>query len=68
MAIDAKLGLVVGLGVVLAVAVTYYPKSGPRRGTGTAVPPRAAAARVGDIPGVPAIPSANDAEARLDSQ
>jgi hypothetical protein len=24
---DAKLGLVIGLGLVLAVAVTYYPKN-----------------------------------------
>jgi hypothetical protein len=24
---DAKLGLVIGLGIVLAVAITYYPKN-----------------------------------------
>ncbi len=31
---DTKLGLVVGLGVVLAVAVTYFPREGGR-GAGT---------------------------------
>jgi hypothetical protein len=40
---DAKLGLVIGLGVVLAVAVTYYPKN-----SANAKPPSSA---------VPAIPS-----------
>jgi hypothetical protein len=40
---DAKLGLVLGLGVVLAVAVTYYPKN-----AANAKPPSSA---------VPAIPS-----------
>src|SRR5262245_28729437 len=30
MTTDTKLGLVVGLGVVLTVAVTYYPKAGSR--------------------------------------
>lgn len=30
---DVKLGLVLGLGVVLAVAVTYYAKEVPTAGT-----------------------------------
>ena len=69
MAMDAKLGLVVGLGVVLTVAVTYYPKTGPRRGgTGTVVPPRPAEARAGDIPAPPVNPAANGASTRLDPQ
>ena len=68
MAMDAKLGLVVGLGVVMTVAVTYYPKTGPRRGTGTVVPPRPAAARAGDVPVPPVNPAANGASTRLDPQ
>jgi hypothetical protein len=68
MAIDAKLGMVVGLGLVLTVAVTYYPKTGPRRGTGTVVPPRPAEARAGDVPAPPVHPSANGASTRLDPQ
>ena len=65
---DGKLGLVVGLGLVLMVAVTNYPKAGPRRGTSNGGLTGAATARASDIPGLPAIPSANDAEARLDPQ
>ena len=63
MATDAKLGLVVGLGVVLSVAVTYYPKAGPRRGTGTVVPPRPAATRADDAAAqlVPTQPAAAEA-------
>jgi hypothetical protein len=67
MATDAKLGLVVGLGVVLTVAVTYYPKTGPRRGAGTAVPARPTAARATSEPAPPAIPSERDAATRLDT-
>jgi hypothetical protein len=64
MATDVKLGLVVGLGVVLAVAVTYYPKAGPRTGAGAVVPSLPAA-------GAPsrersAAPTADTASARLD--
>jgi hypothetical protein len=43
MATDTRLGLVIGLGVVLAVAVVYFPKAGR--------PDRAAAV-------VPSLPSA----------
>ncbi len=51
MATDVKLGMVVGLGVVLAVAVTYFPKAGPRTGTGAVVPSLpTAAARSADTP------------------
>ena len=56
------------LRLVLTVAVTYYPKSGPRRGTGTALPPRPAEARTGDIPAPPVGPAANAAATRLDPQ
>jgi hypothetical protein len=45
MATDVKFGLVVGLGVVIAVAVTYYPK-------GSAAP----AGRAGSV--MPTLPGA----------
>ena len=67
MAMDAKLGLVVGLGLVLTVAVTYYPKTGPRRGAGTVVPSRPASTRVGDVPVPSLIPSPNASETPLES-
>ena len=50
MATDVKFGLVVGLGVVLAVAVTYYPKAGSRGGGGAAVPSLPAPAREATSP------------------
>jgi hypothetical protein len=50
MTIDVKLGLVVGLGVVLAVAVTYYPKAGRKGGPGPAVPALPTPARASASP------------------
>jgi hypothetical protein len=40
MSTDTKLGMVVGLGIVIAVAVTYYPKGTPPKTgrTGSVMP------------------------------
>ena len=50
MATDIKLGLVVGLGVVIAVAVTYYSKAAPTPAgrAGSVMPSRPAASRATD--------------------
>lgn len=53
MTTDVKLGLVVGLGVVLAVAVTYYPKASRHGGAGTAVPVLPTPARASTGPAAP---------------
>ncbi len=45
MATDMKLGLVVGVGVVLAVAVIYFPKAGRPDRTNAVVPSLPAATR-----------------------
>jgi hypothetical protein len=49
MTTDVKLGMVVGLAVVLAVAVTYFPKTGTRGGA-HAVVPSLPAVREADAP------------------
>ena len=67
MATDVKLGLVVGLGVVLAVAVTYFPKAGPRARSGAVVPSLPVAARGAEGPArLPPAESPATAAARLD--
>ncbi|HEY1376911.1 MAG TPA: hypothetical protein VGF55_08955 [Gemmataceae bacterium] len=45
MATDMKLGLVVGVAVVLAVAVIYFPKAGKSDRTNAVVPSLPAATR-----------------------
>jgi hypothetical protein len=45
MATDTRLGLVIGVAVVLAVAVIYFPKSGTADRTNSVVPSLPAAAR-----------------------
>jgi hypothetical protein len=45
MATDTRLGLVVGVGLVLAVAVIYFPKAGHGDRTNAVVPSLPAAAR-----------------------
>jgi hypothetical protein len=55
---DTKLGLVVGLGVVLAVAVTYFPREGGRTG--------GASGNV--VPSLPAVTRDAGATARLDGR
>jgi hypothetical protein len=66
MTTDVKLGMVVGLGVVLAVAVTYFPKAGPRQGTGAVVPSLPAATRAADAAPVQTVaaPAAGDASSK----
>lgn len=45
MATDSKLGLVIGIGIVVAVAVVYFPKAIQRDRTNSVVPSLPAATR-----------------------
>jgi hypothetical protein len=54
MTTDARLGLVVGVAVVLAVAVVYFPKAGRADRANSVVPSLPAAARAADTALVPA--------------
>jgi hypothetical protein len=49
MATDTKLGLVVGVVVVMAVAVVYFPKKAPTDRTTAVVPSLPAVSRNSDI-------------------
>jgi hypothetical protein len=63
MGTDSKLGLVVGVGLVLAVAVIYFPRGAQADRTAAVVPSLPAATRSSD----PALlPTAPMATARLD--
>jgi hypothetical protein len=63
MGTDSKLGLVVGVGVVLAVAVIYFPKGVQTDRTTAVVPSLPAATRAADTALLPTGPTAT---ARLD--
>jgi hypothetical protein len=65
MTTDVKLGMVVGLGVVVAVAVTYFPKAGQLSGTAGTVPAVTAAAQPGPAAQLQPAAAAPGASARL---
>jgi hypothetical protein len=65
MGTDSKLGMVVGVGVVLAVAVIYFPKGVQTDRTAAVVPSLPAATRSADTA---LLPTGSTATARLDRQ
>lgn len=50
---DAKIGMVVGVGMVIAIAVLFYRKDLPAQVTQSTPNPAAIAARQADLPALP---------------
>lgn len=65
MGTDTKLGMVVGVGLVMAVAVLYFPKATQSDRTAAVVPSLPAAGRAADTA---LLPSGSPAATRFDAR